>query len=183
MAEPSGKLIPFWNDYFAEALGIIRKTNPVRPVIAGPSFYNSTLTLYNLKLPAGDHYLIVTLHYYNPMQFTMQGEKWFPMGDAMKWIGTKWMGTDAERSAISTSMHNVAAWAAKNNRPVFWGEFGAGDAADTDSKVRYFSYMREQAELNHFSWGFFNFCVRFSLYDTEKQQWRQELLNALIPQK
>jgi endoglucanase len=181
MAEPNGKLSALWNDYFTDALAIIRRNNPTRPVIVGSSLYNMAYALYSLRLPAEDNFLIVTIHYYQPINFTMQGETWFPMGDPKKWIGTQWLGTDQEKMSISTAMDNVAAWAAKNKRPIFWGEFGAGDTADVASKVRYFTFIREQAEANHFSWGFFNFCVRFSLYDIRKQQWHEELLHALIP--
>jgi len=183
MAEPHGKLSILWNDYFSDALTIIRQKNPTRPVIVGSNFYNMSYALGSLNLPGQDKYLIVTFHYYNPIQFTMQGEKWFPMGKPMEWIGTQWTGTDAEKHEIDYNMNLVAKWAKMNNRPIFLGEFGAGNAADTASKARYFTYIREQAELNHFSWGIFNFSNGFEIYDVNKQQWHEDLLHALIPQK
>ena len=40
--EPFGKLTPaLWNDYFREALALIREKNPTRAVIVGPGNWNS----------------------------------------------------------------------------------------------------------------------------------------------
>jgi endoglucanase len=72
--EPSRKLTPqMWNQYMREALAIIRKTNPVRTVIIGPANYNSIGHLGELALPEDDRNIIVTVHYYSPMDFTHQG--------------------------------------------------------------------------------------------------------------
>jgi len=61
--EPFGKLTPeLWNEYFAEALGIIRKTNPTRTVIVGPNHWNAISHLEQLKLPENDRNLIVTVN-------------------------------------------------------------------------------------------------------------------------
>ncbi|WP_157682132.1 glycoside hydrolase family 5 protein [Mucilaginibacter mallensis] len=180
MAEPHEQLDAIWNDYFKEALAIIRESNPTRPVIVGPPFYNLVYKLNDLHLPQDD-YLILTVHYYDPIQFTMQGEDWFPMGKPREWIGTQWLGTEQEKRVISHAMDAVSDWAKKQGRPVFLGEFGAGDHADTVSKARYFSCIREQAELHGFSWGIFNFAVKFSLYDQKEKTWHQGLLTALIP--
>ncbi len=180
MAEPHGGLDVVWNDYFKAALAIIRETNPTRPVIVGPSFYNSMSKLNDLQLPQDD-YLILTIHYYDPIRFTMQGEDWFPVGKPREWIGTKWLGTEQEKNVIIHAMDVISDWAKKNHRPVFIGEFGASDHADTTSKALYFGCIRQQAELQGFSWGIFNFAVRFSLYDQKEKTWHWDLLRALIP--
>jgi endoglucanase len=180
MAEPNGQLDAVWNDYFKDALAIIRENNPTRAVIVGPHFYNLVYKLSDLQLPQDD-YLILTIHYYDPIQFTMQGEDWFPVGKPREWIGTKWTGNEQEKKTITHAMDVVSDWAKKNNRPVFFGEFGAGDHADTTSKALYFSCIRQQAELHGFSWGVFNFAVNFSLYDQATKTWHQNLLQALIP--
>lgn len=180
MAEPHQQLDAVWNDYFKDALAIIRETNPTRPVIAGPPFYNLVNKLNDLQLPQDD-YLILTFHFYNPTRFTMQGEDWFPIGKPREWIGTTWMGDEQEKNDIAHTMDIISDWAKKLKRPVFLGEFGASDHADTASKVRYFRCIREQAELRGFSWGFFNFSAHFSLYDQAAKAWHQELLQALIP--
>src|SRR5262249_4074419 len=53
--EPSGKLTPeLWNVYLAEALAIIRESNPTRTVIVGPGFWNGIDHLKELDLPGKD---------------------------------------------------------------------------------------------------------------------------------
>ena len=92
--EPSRKLTPaLWNEYLAEALAIIREKNPTRTVIVGPAFWNSIDHLAELELPAADRNLIVTIHYYTPMDFTHQGAAWAERKDK---LGVDWLGTKEE---------------------------------------------------------------------------------------
>jgi len=62
-----------WNGLFAETLAVVRKTNPTRLVVVGPVQYNNISQLPSLQLPANDQHLLVTVHYYNPFDFTHQG--------------------------------------------------------------------------------------------------------------
>jgi len=181
MAEPRGRLDNLWENYFTEALTIIRRDNPTRPVIIGPGFYNSPQRLSSLHLPENDHYIIVTFHLYEPLKFTMQGEKWFPVGKPMDWVGTKWSGTQPEQKAITDIMDAVYKWAAINHRLVFMGEFGASDHADLDSRVKFLTFYREQAEKRNFSWGVWSYVVGFSIYDKTTRKWRKGVLDALVP--
>ena len=71
MNEPNHQMTTnAWNQYLAEALAIIRASNPTRTVVIGPAFSNSIDHLDELRLPAKDRNLIVTVHYYKPMDFT-----------------------------------------------------------------------------------------------------------------
>lgn len=181
MAEPHSKLADVWNEYYPIALAAIRLHNPTRPVIIGPVFYNNPHNLFSLHLPDNDHYIIVTFHLYEPIKFTMQGEKWLTYGKPMEWIGTKWTASPAEQKAVTDNMNIAAKWATAHNRPVFMGEFGVSDNADTASKTKFLTFYREQAEQRHFSWGVWNYSVDFSIYDKTRQQWNKDFLNALIP--
>ncbi len=49
--EPNKALNPVWNDTLAGALAVIRKTNPARNVVIGPSFWNSLDRLPELSFP------------------------------------------------------------------------------------------------------------------------------------
>ena len=181
MAEPHGKLASLWGDYYTGALAIIRSNNSSRPLIIGPVFYNNPHYLSSLHLPQNDQYIIVTFHLYEPIKFAMQGEKWLPYGKPMEWVGTKWSATPAEQKAVTDNMDIVSKWAADNQRPIFMGEFGASDHADMDSRTKFLTFYREQAEQRHFSWGVWSYVVGFSIYDKDTGRWRQDLLNALIP--
>jgi endoglucanase len=132
--EPNGQLTPaIWNDYFNEALAIIREKNPTRTVVVGPAFWNSIDHLAELKLPEQDRNLIVTVHYYTPMEFTHQGAPW-AAGHRDK-VGVDW-GTPEEVARIGRDFDKAAAWAKEHNRPVYLGEFGAYDKGAMDARVR-----------------------------------------------
>jgi len=87
--EPNDQLIaPLWNEASNEALGIVRKSNPTRNVIIGPTYWNNYSWMSTLDLPANDAHIIATFHYYKPFQFTHQGASWEK--DSSSWLGTNW---------------------------------------------------------------------------------------------
>jgi len=178
--EPNKKLTPaLWNRYLSEALAIIRKTNPNRSVVIGPAFWNSVDHLNELELPAADHHLIVTVHYYKPMSFTHQGAAWTNQKDK---TGIKW-GSDEERKAVLDDFAKVSAWAREQERPIFLGEFGAYDRAPMESRVVYTEFIARTAEAAGWSWAYWQFDGDFILWDMKADQWVTPILNALIPPK
>lgn len=176
--EPNKGLTPtLWNQYLREALAIIRATNPTRTVIVGPAFWNSVDHLDELELPADDRQLIVTVHYYKPMEFTHQGAAWSNQKDKS---GVSW-GTDAEKQAVRDTFAKVSAWAKAHQRPIFLGEFGAYDKAPLDARVRYTDFVARTAESFGWSWAYWQFDSDFILWDMRKDDWFEPILRALIP--
>ena len=109
--EPQGEFTAFpelWNEYMKEALAIIRETNPVRTVLAGPVDFNSFRSLPSFD-PPFDPNLMVTVHYYEPFAFTHQGAHWVtpspPTGvnwsPYAKVIGGGWQNWSWDTSALS----------------------------------------------------------------------------------
>jgi endoglucanase len=84
--EPNNKIEPLWNEYLAQALAVVRTSNPSRAVIVGPNGWNSAWRLPELNLPADDK-LIVTFHNYEPFTFTHQGAEWI---NPMPPVGVTW---------------------------------------------------------------------------------------------
>ena len=64
------------NPIYAEAIRVIRETNPRRVIFVGPGKWNQVSELPNLRLPDNDENLIVTVHCYDPFNFTHQGATW-----------------------------------------------------------------------------------------------------------
>lgn len=64
-----------WNTMFAEALSVVRESNPTRVVVTGPTQWNGIGALEDLVLPP-DPNLIVSVHFYSPFPFTHQGAEW-----------------------------------------------------------------------------------------------------------
>ena len=112
--EPHEPLTPErWNRLLADALAVVRASNPERAVIVGPVRWNIPAALPALRLPDDEH-LIVTVHYYSPFRFTHQGAGW--LEGAGEWLGTAW-GTDAERARVRADLERAAAWARRPRPP------------------------------------------------------------------
>ncbi len=179
--EPNGKVTPeIWNAWLKEALAIVRKTNPTRNVVVGPASWNNIHYLDRLELPADDRHIIVTVHYYLPMEFTHQGASWNAATAHLS--GVTW-GTDADKQRVDTDFAGVQQWSKAQNRPILLGEFGAYDrgGADMDSRVRYTSYLARSAESLGWAWTYWQFDSDFIVYDMAKDDWVQPIYKALIP--
>jgi endoglucanase len=122
-----------WNAILVKGLAAVRETNPIRPVIIGPPYYNGIWALPKLKLPA-DKNIIVTVHCYNPFEFTHQGATW--TDPKVRNIKDKtWTGTEKELAAMRKELDQAAKWGKANNRPIYLGEFGAYQNAPMASRV------------------------------------------------
>lgn len=175
--EPNGAFDATWNDALAPLLKAVRATNPTRPVVVGPGGWNNVWALPKLKLP-NDPNLILTVHFYEPFKFTHQGTPWGP-DDVKNLSGIKWDGTDAELKALRKSLDDVDAWAKKADVPVFVGEFGAYEKADTPSRAKWTAAVVKECEARGCSWAYWEFCANFGAYDRDKKAWRDPLLKAL----
>jgi endoglucanase len=177
--EPNQKLtVDLWNVYLAEAIKIIRETNPNRTLIIGPANWNGIESLKTLILPGEDKNIIVTVHFYHPMNFTHQGAPWSK--DFKDLSGIKWTGTKEEREEIETKLKVAADWSIKNDRSIFLGEFGAYDKGDMDSRARYTAFVARTAERFNFSWAYWQFDSDFIVYNIDKESWVEPILNALM---
>jgi len=177
--EPFGKLTPeLWNEFFAEALGIIRKTNPTRTVIAGPGQWNQIGRLSELRLPENDRNLIVTVHFYEPFAFTHQGASWTDRKDK---LGFDWKATPEEVAALNRAFDKADAWSKANKRPLFLGEFGAYDRGPMESRTRWTAAVARAAEARGWSWAYWQFDSDFILYDVKREAWVEPIRDALVP--
>lgn len=169
-----------WNEYAARAIGLIRESNPTRLVVVGPANWNSVTALGALRLPQDDRHLVVTVHYYEPFQFTHQGAEW--VEGSARWLETRWEGSEAERRAVQRDLDIAAEWARANgNIRLLLGEFGAYSRAEMASRARWTAFVAREAEARGMDWAYWEFCAGFGVYDPERSAWRQPLLDALVP--
>jgi endoglucanase len=177
--EPNGQLTAErWNPLLKQALAVIRQTNPTRNVVIGPASWNSIKALGSLELPADDHHIIVTVHYYVPMEFTHQGARWNKATADLS--GITW-GTTAERQRVKEDFERVQQWSAAHHRPIFLGEFGAYDKADMESRARYTACVARTAESLGWAWAYWQFDSDFIVFDIAQDDWVQPIWKALIP--
>ena len=175
--EPHPPMTPErWNRLLADALAVVRASNPERAVIVGPVRWNIPDALPRLRLPDDDR-LIVTVHYYAPFQFTHQGADW--LEEAGDWRGTSW-GTDDERDRVRADLEHAAAWARDHGRPLFLGEFGTIENADTAARVAWTTLVRSEAERLGMSWAYWDFATDFGAFDVSRHAWRAPLREALL---
>jgi len=178
--EPNGAADAVWNEILAENLAVIRASNPTRRVVVGPKFWNSLDQLDSLTLPDADRQLIVTFHYYTPMEFTHQGASWTPQ--FQKLSGVTW-GTAAERQRLQQDFDRVKAWADRNRRPILLGEFGALESAGTAQRVAWTAAVARAAEAHGFGWTYWQFDSNFLVWDMQANGWVQPIHAALIPEQ
>jgi len=177
--EPNGNLTAeLWNTYLAEAHDILRISNPDKTILVGIAEWGGIGGLNKLVLPINDDNLILTVHYYNPFQFTHQGAEWVAGSDA--WLGTYWNNTVAEREIVVNEFQAVTNFASFHNIPVHIGEFGAYNKADIGSRALWTNYCSRLFEEKGFSWAYWEFCSGFGIYNATNNTWNQKLLDALV---
>lgn len=202
-----------WNKMLKKALDTIRSEDKWHTVIIGSVSWSNYAELVSLDIPNDERNVIVTFHYYDPFPFTHQGAEWagpeigttgvvWPGPPAQKvepvdaaaqvqWVNDWFRDYNANPAetnpagpnAIVEAFDKVTTWSKENNRPVYLGEFGAYSKADMPSRARWTTFVREEAEKRGFSWSYWEFCSGFGVYDPATNQYRKELLEALIPPK
>ncbi|MCT4542198.1 MAG: glycoside hydrolase family 5 protein [Vallitalea sp.] len=169
-----------WNKYLNEAIRIVRKTNKYRLIIIGSTGFSSLDNLKYLKLPK-DKNLIATFHFYEPNEFTFQGNVYHEGFEHLKNI--PWSGTDSQSKYIKERFSKVKKWADENRIIVFLGEFGVNKNAPQKDRVVWVENVRKTAEEMGFAWGYWEFCSEFGVYDTKRSCWNEFLLDALIEKR
>ena len=166
-----------WNNYLKQGIETIRKSNKTRKVIIGPDSSYSIDRLYNLFIPR-DKNLILTFHYYYPIDFTFQGDEYH--GEYEKETGVKWMGTEKDINILQNKFDIVKKYSKENKIPVFLSEFGVNKIVSDPYRWQWIKTIRSEADSYNFSWGYWEFCSKFGIYDLEAHKWSTEL-RALIP--
>ncbi|HEX7861262.1 MAG TPA: glycoside hydrolase family 5 protein [Verrucomicrobiae bacterium] len=181
------------NPIYAEAIRVIRQSNPNRTIFVGPGKWNSLDEVEKLKLPENDRNLVVTVHCYDPFLFTHQGASWTrpstdttgiiypgppskPVTPAEGARDKKWFEryntlptaeNPSSPIAFTARMEKVARWGAENGRPIHLGEFGAYEKADRESRIRYYRDMRKTAERLGFGWAIWDWKAGFKYWTGE----------------
>jgi endoglucanase len=175
--EPHGELdAARWNALSAQLLAIVRKTNPKRTVVIGPTRWNNMEELATLKLPENDRNILVTFHSYEPFRFTHQGAPWANLKDVR---GVSF--GEKDKADIRAGFDRVAAWARANRRPILLGEFGAYDKSGTpmEQRVDYTRTVVREAERHGFAFAYWQFDSDFIAWDMSRDGWVEPIRHAL----
>ncbi len=125
MNEPNGAL----NDsnlktILTPALAAVRASNRTRPVIIGGQNWSGVPSLATLQLP-DDTRLVVTIHTYDPFDFTHQNATWLAPGRVPPLGRT--FGSAADYRELDANLATVRDYMRTTGRQVFVGEYGAND--------------------------------------------------------
>jgi endoglucanase len=201
-----------WNKLIPLVTEVIREVDGVHTLVFGPAEWGGVGAFPQLKLPEGEENVVCAVHYYAPMLFTHQGASWSgdgyqtlgviwpgppekeltPDDDALKlsWVATWFEGYNTEPTERNPAgprpILDDLNWADKQAKrfdcPVWLGEFGAYEKADMASRVRWTTFVREEAEKRGWAWAYWEFGAGFGVYDRTREAYREELLRALIPE-
>ena len=174
--EPHGKLNgEAWNTLAARTLAVVRQTNPNRIVLIGPGEWNGIPELPKLRLPA-DRNIIVSIHNYDPFNFTHQGVDYLPQHFP---VGTPCCDA-AQRKQIADALEAARRWNQASGYPVHLGEFGTSDETDVASRANYARVARDEAEKRGIGWAYWNFVPPFGLYQPKTGTWIEPIRKALL---
>ncbi|EHY9857422.1 cellulase family glycosylhydrolase [Vibrio parahaemolyticus] len=155
-----------------------------RKVMIGTADWGGPSKLPYLDLPArvnADNTLI-TVHFYDPFEFTHQGASWVEA--ASQWIGTRWLGTEEEQQTLFDYLDKVAEWNQQPGRnfEVNIGEFGVySEYSRAEDRRAWTAFIAREAEKRGFSWHYWEYSSMFGAYDPFAEKWRAPLLEGLIP--
>jgi endoglucanase len=184
LAEPEQALDPIWNTVAGQLIGAVRGQDQHRTILLGPRTMNNARFLGELALPDQERNLIVGIHHYWPITFTMQGELWLGedhvFGNPQDWLGTTWDAEPGQQAELREGFAQVAGWGALTGRPLFLGEFGTTNHADLASRVRWTRFNRKLAEELGLPWAIWSFAPIFAIYDLSARAFNPQLLAALM---
>jgi hypothetical protein len=144
----------------------------------GTANYGGLSGVPSLKIP-DDKNIILTVHYYNPFNFTHQGAEWVG-SEAQNWLGTIWEDLALERNQIISEFDYLNTLAKQKNIPVHVGEFGAYSKADIESRVKWTTFLARWFEEQGFSWAYWEFSAGFGIYNPTNLQYNTKLVDALL---
>lgn len=163
-----------WNDLLSRAVRVIRRSNPTRAIVIGPGRWNSVDALPHLLLPP-DPNLILTVHSYEPFDFTHQGASWVK---PYKPTGQDCCSPD-QLARMTAVLDKAQRECKRLGYPFFVGEFGAYERAAMPARARYARAMREAMEARGLPWFWWELASGFGVYDPKAHAFRQPLFDAL----
>lgn len=202
----------FMNGVYAHVLPRIRASHPERAIFVGPGGYNAIGELVNLRLPANDSNLVVTVHSYEPFLYTHQGATWagtapyttnvvypgpppapmtpHPVSAQEPWV-VEWFYqyntlptalNPCSSNAFQAALQLARDWADYYGRPVHVGEFGVFSTSDAVSRVRFYREMREAMDRLGLGWAAWDWKSGFYYWDRSTNAPAPGMRDAFFPQ-
>jgi endoglucanase len=182
-----------------DAIAAIRGVVPQRILLVNPPQWAAVPGLDRLFLPDGDDRIIVSVHSYEPFQFTHQRASWVNYQDLrgisypgppptpvavpdslrdnaglIAWIEAyntrKGSDNPCTAATFETLLDDAVAWSRHFGRPIHIGEFGCYKEADPASRDRYVRDFRRAAEKRGLPWAMWDWKAGFGYWDEQNQR-------------
>ncbi len=160
----------------ARILPVIRSVSPQRWVILTSARWNNIDGLAQAAALPADPRVMMTVHYYDPFDFTHQGAPWSNRSET----GIGWGGPQDEL-ALAQDFDEIAAQMSARNVPVLLGEFGVYAGVPEHLRARWVGAVREAAEARGMAWCHWGFASTLRSYDLTRDDWIPAMREALLP--
>ncbi len=165
-----------WNEMVEKSVAIVRKTNPERKIVVSTADQALLWAIDDLVLPEDDN-LVVTFHYYSPIEFAFQQDENHDYENSDE---VYWEPTDENIETIEYEFGKVAEFAEKNNVEIMLGEFGVVKTSPRQSRVDWIDVVTNVASDYGFSCMYWELGHNFGIYDLETGEWDKEIVEALL---
>lgn len=174
--EPHSALnVRLMNRLNRELLEIVRVRHPRRWVIVGSSQWNSPDAWLDSD-PPHDPYVLHTIHYYGPFEFTHQGAPWLTSPPA---TGRSW-GSAADHARLSRDFAQVSDKLDRLGGVMLVGEFGVYRQVPLALRARWIEAVRREAEAHGMGWCHWGYAGSFRAYDPDREMWIEPVYRALM---
>ena len=176
--EPNGRA---WDgarltDLQCAVIAAIRESNATRTIVLGPGNWQSIDALERWRPPTAEN-IAVSVHYYEPHDFTHQGAEW--LGAEAPRFGRAW-GNEADVGLVQAHIERAAAWGAQRGHAVQLGEFGVNRALTPPQRALWTRTVRQACETHGLSWCVWDFAGAFPVWDRERGAFIPEMTEALF---
>jgi endoglucanase len=162
---------------YQQSIAAIRETNPDRLIVVGPPDWNSINGLNGWTMPEGSN-LALTVHYYEPHNFTHQNGEWLEDPPS---FGRAW-GKSDDVAEVRRHIAQAADWARERNLPLQLGEFGANRSLSVEQRALWLRTVREACDAHAIGWCVWDFATTFMIFDRDRGAFIPELRTALLGQ-
>jgi len=208
--EPHSQLDTTWNQLLADAIAVVRPTNPRRLLIADTVFWADPSRLGALTLP-DDANIMTSIHLYEPKLFSFQGQSW--MGPEFQTTGVLFPGppptplvpvqaaqdttwtmqwfndyntlpaetNPSGPATIDAQLTLIESYRRSQGRTVYNGEWGPQDGGGEADRARLMVAVRERCEAAGIGWAVWEDPLNMSLFDSVAGTWNGPLVDALLP--
>lgn len=184
MNEPVADDPEQWNELVGKCAKAVREREPERRLVIGSNMWQSVDTMHQLKVPAGDPHIILSVHYYQPMVLTHYGAGWTKVGeykgpvnypgrlvpeDVLKAQPPELQRAMSpqrivfDKSTTEKMFAQPVEVAKRLGLPLYCGEWGCISKAPAEASLRWYSDTRSVLEQNNIGWATWDLKGGFQL--------------------